>query len=174
METNTEVKTDATTVAPAKPKRVIKTAGPKPAPKAKTVLKGTVAPVPAADKPAPAPKVNQHIAAGVKSSYAGLSDIFNDNRKTAIMVGATRSTSQLTERHQKALYSLRNAYADKSFGAKGFDNGILRDLLAAGLIRVSGGVKESQAGKDYWFDAEKPVMVTITAAGRDYGKPAAK
>lgn len=120
---------------------------------------------------APAPKVHAHREAGVKADlYTGMSGMFNNNRKTAVMEAPARPTSTLTERHQKALYALRGAYADKPFPAKGFDNGILRDLRAAGLITLNGGVTENIDGKVYHLDGTTPVMVKITKEGAAYGR----
>jgi len=135
-----------------------------PAPKKKTATKAKVA---------AAPKVNPHMEAGVNiNAYAGPSSMINANRKTRIMLVGERTTGSMTERMQKALYALRKAYAGKQFPAKGFDNGIMRDLAAAGLITLKGGAKETINGKPYLIDAATPVMVNITKAGQDYGKAA--
>ena len=148
----------------------------------KTPTKPTVKAKPAKavapeSKPAAAPKVtvNQHVEAGVNvASYGGLSSFVNANRKAAVMVAPARSTSKLTERHQKALYALRGAYNGKSWGAQGFDNGVLRDLLAAGLIELSGGITEVIDGKTYHIDGPTPLRGKLTAAGLKYGVVAAK
>lgn len=114
------------------------------------------------------PKVNEHIEAGVNFAlYSGPSKGANGLRPVKIMV--KDGVDKLTDRCQKNLYALRKAYGTKAFAAKGLDNGILRDLLAAGLIAVSGGKKEVRDGKPYILDGAEPVMVKITAAGQKYG-----
>jgi len=169
METQT---TTTPTVAPAKPAKAVKARQIKTPTTTPKVVKAKPAMIKAVtEKQAPAPKVNQHVEAKVSvGDYSGLSSMINSNRKTAIMVAPARATGSLTERHQKSLYALRKAYGDKPFGAKGFDNGILRDLLAAGIIRLKGGITEVIDGKTYHLDGPTNVMVTFTPAGIAYGK----
>lgn len=168
-EAKTMNATVTNTETPKKPARQIKTPGaPQKAVKAKPAPTTEKAP-----RQAAAPKVNQHVEAKVSvGDYTGLSSMINNNRKTSVMVAPARATGSLTERHQKSLYALRKAYGDKKFGAKGFDNGVLRDLLAAGLIKLSGGVSEVIDGKTYWLDGPTPLMVNFTTAGMNYGKVA--
>lgn len=119
---------------------------------------------------APAPKVNAHIEAGVDvTAYTGDSSFVNANRKARVLVKSGKAAGDLTERCQKSLYALRKAYGSKSFGAKGFDNGVLRDLNAAGLIALSGGQEQTSDGKTYMLDGATPLTVKITAAGQKYG-----
>ena len=86
------------------------------------------------------------------------------------MLGREVAAAKVTTRAQKGLYALRKTYADKAFNPRGFDNGILRDLLGAGLITVSGGQKQVIDGKEYMIDGDKPVAAKLTAAGMAYGK----
>ncbi len=124
-----------------------------------------------ATKTAAAPKVNPHLAAGIKvSRYSGPSSFVNSNRKAKIMLGRKIEASKVTTRAQQGLYALRESYSEKSFAAGGFDNGILRDLLGAGLVKVSGGQKSLIDGKEYLQDGATPVKVQLTAAGMAYGK----
>lgn len=144
--------------APAK-KRTPRNIAVKPKPKAK---------VAAAPKE---PQVNPHIAAGVSlARYKGPSSYVNSNRSVKVMLGVRLAPSKLTSRSQGGLYALRDSYKDQPFLPKGFDNGILRNLTAAGLISLTGGQKSTIDGKDYMVDGDKPVKAKITAAGMAYGK----
>lgn len=117
------------------------------------------------------PQVNSHVEAGINVNlYDGPSSFVNGNRKTKIMLGREVAASKVTTRAQKGLYALRNTYGQKAFNPRGFDNGILRDLLGAGLITVSGGQKVTTDGHEYMVDGSQPVSVKITAAGMAYGK----
>jgi hypothetical protein len=133
---------------------------------AKAVVKPTKQ---AAEKAAPKPKVNEHVAAGVDfAKYSGTSKTANGNRKVKIMLRPYEK--DLSERMQKTLYSLREKYGDKPFIARGLDNGVLRDLAGAGLILLHGGQKQSIDGHDYMTDGATPVTVKLSAAGNRYGK----
>lgn len=116
-------------------------------------------------------QVNAHVEAGIDvRMYDGPSTFVNGNRKTKIMLGREVAASKVTTRAQKGLYALRQTYGDKAFNPRGFDNGILRDLVGAGLITVSGGQKQVIDGKEYMIDGDKPVAAKLTAAGMQYGK----
>lgn len=124
-------------------------------------------------KPAKAPVPHFHREHNVDTSgYGGVSDMINANRKTKIMIkpGGSREAGSMTERMQKSLYALRNAYGQRQFQARGFDNGVLSNLAAAGLITLDGGQTQNISGKDYLLDAETPVVAKITRAGMTYGK----
>lgn len=137
----------------------------KPAPK-KVAAKP--APKKEATKKAAAPKVNPHVEGGVKfERYAGPSKGNNGLRPVKIM--KKEPITDLTDRCRQNLYALRDQYKGSSFQARGLDNGILRDLLAAGLISVSGGQTETRDGREYILDGATPVQVKITAAGQKYG-----
>lgn len=125
-------------------------------------------------KAADAPKsVNSHLEAGINvRRYNGPSTFVNANRKTKIMLGREVVPAKLTSRAQAGFYALRDCYAQDSFNPKGFDNGILRDLVGAGLISLSGGQKSTIDGTDYMMDGAKSVIAKITAAGMAYGKAA--
>lgn len=125
-------------------------------------------------KAAEAPKsVNTHLEAGINvSRYNGPSKFVNANRKTKIMLGREVVPAKLTSRAQAGFYALRDCYDNKSFNPKGFDNGILRDLVGAGLITLSGGQKSVIDGTEYMMDGAKAVVAKITAAGMAYGKAA--
>ena len=147
------------------------------APKTPAAVKAKPAPkkVSSAPKAAPAPKVNEHIANGVTpSTYTGLSSFLNANRRVKVRVIPTRDTGSMSDRMQKSLYAMRQAYAGKHFNARGWDNGVLRDLAAAGLISLSGGQEDIIDGHTYKIDGEKPLQVLVTKAGADYGKVAPK
>jgi len=167
METKTETKTTAPAVA--KKTRVVKTPTTKvkAAPKTKPVVE-------AAEKvkKAPAPKVNVHSEAGVDTSlYAGMSSYLNANRKTRINTSLAQfDPVDLTDRQKKLLYAARSTYGEKPFQARGMDNGILAALVASGVVSASGGIRQEEAGKMYLYDAEKPVMLKVTAKGAAYGK----
>jgi hypothetical protein len=77
---------------------------------------------------------------------------------------------KLPDRKAQALYALRQAYGTKPWTPKGFDNGILRDLLAMKLVEYKGGSKQTLDGLPYLVDGATPVQFTITAAGMAYGK----
>lgn len=172
----TEVKTSATqTVEQPKktPRRRVAT-GPKSA-TGKT-SKPKAAKAKSASKPkqrerrAAAPKVNPHVAAGLSTGgWTGPSEMVNANRKVKIMVRDGRDTGSMTTRMQQSLYALRKCYGTKQFGAQGFDNGVLSNLAAAGLITFSGGQEEVIDGKPYLLDGATPVMVKVTAKGQKYG-----
>ena len=117
-------------------------------------------------KAAEKPKLtNAHADAGLKSRVARL---VRSTRKTQILK-RSKTASALTTDKRNALYDLRAFYA-KPFPARGLDNGILRDLLGAGLISVSGGQHVEINGKPYIIDGENPAVITITKAGRAFGK----
>lgn len=125
-------------------------------------------------KVAAAPKeaqANPHIAAGVSlARYKGPSSYVNSNRKVKVMLKDGVAASKLTSRAQGGFYALRDSYKDAPFQPLGFDNGVLRDLAAAGLINLTGGMKTTIDGKEYILDGDKPVKAKITAAGMAYGK----
>ena len=160
-------KAASATPAPVKPKRV---AAGKPAPtsgakpKRKPAAPAT-APATDTDKPK---AVHFHIDAGLKSRVARLT---NANRAARVLTNRVKAPGDLTDDKKRALYDLR-AFYSKPFPARGLDNGILRDLLAAKLISLSGGTDATFSGKPYKIDGEKPLTVTITKAGRAYGKTA--
>ena len=166
--TATATATVAPTVAPTAAKPAPTAAPAKPAP-TKRKRKPTAAPIAAAPaKPADKPKaVHFHADAGLKSRVARM---LNANRKTRILHIAPKSPDKLTADKRGAIYDLRAFYAAKPFPARGLDNGILRDLLAARLISVSGGQSVTDNGKQYTLDGDKPAMLTITKAGHAYGK----
>jgi len=119
---------------------------------------------------AKSPQVNQHIAGGLNTGrYKGPSNYVNGNCKTKIMLGREVDVAKLTSRAQAGFYALRDCYKANQFEPRGFDNGILRDLVGAGLITVSGGQKQTIDGKEYMLDGAQPVKVKITAAGMSYG-----
>ena len=118
---------------------------------------------------APKPKVNTHVEAGIDiGRYTGPSKFVNGNRRVKVLMGVTRD--KLTDRAASGLYALRDCYGTKAWEPKGFDNGILRDLLAMGLIEAQGGSKQTIDGAPYLVDGSKPVAFKITSAGAAYGK----
>lgn len=134
--------------------------------KVKTTAKNAAAPT-----KAKAPQMNPHIAAGISlARYKGPSSFVNSNRKVKVMLGREVAPAKVTSRAQSGLYALRDTHGGKQFTPMGFDNGILRDLLGAGLISLSGGQKQTIDGKEYMVDAETPVVAKITAKGMAYGK----
>lgn len=144
-----------------KPKAAAKAPAKKKAPARKIVTKK-------ASKAAAAPKTNAHIEAGVATD--AVRRLMNTNRPTRVMLKDKIKADQITADKRTGLYALRDCYGDKPFEARGLDNGILRDLTAAGLISLSGGQRVDDSGKFYMVDGEKPVTVKITAAGLSYGK----
>lgn len=163
MDTNTIAEVTAPPAADkaTKPKRQIKT--PKIAVKPKPVK---------ADAPVQetAATVNAHIAAGLDVNlYPGLSKFVNANRKVAVRQDVVATTEDMTDRMQKGLYALRKSYGGKSWIARGFDNGILAHLAAAGLIALDGGHVQIIDGHPKLTDGEKPVMGKLTAVGLKYG-----
>lgn len=181
MEMNEETKVAEVAVpaatAPKKVvrKRVVKVAGDKPAVEKKATatpvvkaLKGSTAPV--STGKAKVPAVHVHRAAGVDTSaYGGASDMINANRKTKVMLGKAITTGSLSDRMKTSLYALRKSYSASAFRVKGFDNGVIRDLLAAGLITLSGGTIDNIDGTQYQVDAATPVMAKFTKTGMTYG-----
>lgn len=120
---------------------------------------------------ASAPKVNTHVAAGIKTNrYTGPSSFVNGNRRVKVLQGITRD--KLTDRAASGLYALRECYGNGKWEPKGFDNGILRDLLAMGLIEATGGQTQVIDGSQYLIDAAQPVVFSITKTGMAYGKAA--
>lgn len=118
---------------------------------------------------APEPKVNTHVAAGINvNRYTGISKFVNNNRRVKVLLGVTRD--KLTDRSAQGLYALRETYGGKTFQPRGFDNGVLRDLLAMGLIEADGGSKQTIDGAPYLVDGAKPVQFKVTSAGAAYGK----
>lgn len=177
MDTQTTTPaTEAVTPAPAKkPVRQIKVSTDKPAKKATApaTSKTAIKPKPGTGttRQAAAPKTNQHVEHGLKvASYTGVSTMINNNRQARVMVAPKRATGSLTERHQKSLYALRDAYNGARFGVKGFDNGIIRDLMAAGLVKLVGGTTESLDGKTYHVDGPTALQAQLTPEGLKYGK----
>lgn len=151
----------------AKTKRQIK------APGAKSTASKVVKPKPVkaeAPKEPAAPKVNPHIEAGIDLNlYSGLSKYVNANRKVAVRQDVVATVNDMTDRMQKGLYALRRAYGSKQWVAKGFDNGILAHLAAAGLIELTGGHVQVIDGHPKLTDGTEPVRGKITAAGMKYG-----
>lgn len=118
---------------------------------------------------AAAPKVNTHVAAGINvQRYTGPSKFVNGNRRVKVLLGQTRD--KLSDRSAQGLYALRECYGSKPFEPKGFDNGVLRNLLAMGLIKAEGGSKQVIDGASYLVDGAKPVVFTINEQGMAYGK----
>lgn len=164
METKIDTKTEAATEK--KPRRIIKTGGAKPAVKAPKAPKAEVAAEPK--------RVNAHVEAGVEQLHDGLSSYINANRKVAVRTDVTAGVEDMTPRMQKGLYALRKAYGAKSWSARGFDNGVLAHLRAAGLIELTGGQVQNIDGHPKMLDASTPVVGKITAAGMKYGVATAK
>lgn len=171
METNVTETTVAETVAPAKPKRQIKS----PATKAPAAAKPAVKPKPVK---ADAPKVekpvaqNAHVAAGLDIAlYPGLSKYVNANRKVAVREDVVATTDDMTDRMKKGLYALRKAYGNKAWIVRGFDNGIIAHLASAKLIELIGGHTQMIDGHPKLTDGEKPVTARVTNLGMKYGAP---
>jgi hypothetical protein len=127
-----------------------------------------------AAKVAAAPKkeaTNAHLDAGIAvNRYTGPSSFVNANRKPQIRLGVEAVADKITDRQKAGLYALRDCYGNKQFKPRGFDNGILSMLAGAGLLKVEGGQKATINGATYQVDGDKPVVLTITAAGMTYGK----
>ena len=122
-------------------------------------------------KVAKAPAVNVHLAAGMSTAkYVGPSSFVNNNRKPQIKIADARPLGRMTDRMNAGFYALRNSYKTKAFQPRGFDNGVLRDLLASGLIAAHGGTVMDIDGAKYLVDAAKPVTFALTKAGMSYGK----
>lgn len=121
--------------------------------------------------PAPKPTMYVHQDQGVDASvYSGISSFLNANRKVKVRVDVKRSPTDATERMQKCFYAVRKAYGGKSFPSKGLDNGIVSNLIGAGLLTFSGGTKDvDTAGNSIMRDGESPLMLKLTAAGKKYG-----
>jgi hypothetical protein len=137
--------------------------------------KAKVAAAPKADnipatKVAKQPVVHVHRDAGLTIDYSGPSSPINAGRKVQIVLGITRAKDAVTDRMQKSLYGLRTKYGAQAFPAKGLDNGVLRDLLACGLISTAGGMKVNIDGKECLTDGTTQVTVHLTKAGMEYGK----
>lgn len=170
MDTTTTTEapiTEAEAATPQKPKRAIKAPGTKAPAKTAVKPKPTKAAAPAQEKAA---TINAHIAAGLDVNlYPGLSKFVNANRKVAVRTDVVATVDDMTDRMQKGLYALRKAYGGKSWSARGFDNGILAHLRAAGLIALDGGHTQTIDGHPKLTDGEKPVTGKLTAAGMKYG-----
>lgn len=125
-------------------------------------------------KVAAAPKkeaTNAHLDAGIAvNRYTGPSSFVNSNRKPQIRQGVEAVADKITDRQKAGLYALRDCYGSKTFKPRGFDNGILSMLAGAGLLSVSGGAKATINGSTYIVDGDKPVTLSITAAGMAFGK----
>lgn len=165
ITTPTEATAPETT--PAKPARKIKTPA---AVKAKTAVKPKPVKAEAPKVEAESSRVNPHVAAGLDVTlYTGLSSYVNANRKVAVRRDVTATTDDMTDRMKRGLYALRKAYGDKPWRAKGFDNGILAHLAAAGLISFSGGHEQVIDGHKKLTDGEQPVVARVTKLGMTYG-----
>lgn len=135
---------------------------------ARNVKTKTKSAAPAAKQPK-AVKTNTHIEAGVDvGRYTGVSSFVNSNRPVKVLVGVTRTN--LTDRAASGLYALRETYGNKTWNPRGFDNGILRDLVAMKLIQPTGGQTQTINGSSYLVDGAKPVQFALTAEGMAYGK----
>lgn len=148
----TTTKTSRKTVKPAAKKAPARKASP------------TKKPTQAAAKPA----TNQHADAGLK--IGDVNRLMNSNRKTHVLLKEAIPAGRISADKRASLYALRNTYGKNAFGVRGLDNGIVRDLVAAGLVSLSGGQTIADNGKNYMVDGETPVMAKITAAGMDFGK----
>ena len=153
------------TAAPAKPARAKrKPAKPKPA---------DAAPAPAA--------VNVHRGIVAADKYNGPSGYLNGNRATAIGLAtyAGRNVGGFTARTIGTLIAMRDAYGDKPFPARGFDNAVVAMLAGsvnggkpAPMLTITGGHDTTdKTGRTVRADAPgKPVMLRLTAAALAYGK----
>lgn len=126
---------------------------------------------------APAPFVHTHADAGVTgANYAGLSSYLNANRKPRVAVAGphkyNRTIAQLTPRTIGAFKAMRDAYGNKQFQQRGFDNAICAMLISAGLVRIvnGSGSTDDSGAVTFAIDGEKPLMLSVTAAGNKYGK----
>lgn len=149
-----------------RPARVIKTST--------TPSKGKVLTKPAKAAEAPKPPKEKpqhaHLAAGVKTThYTGLSSYLNDNRKAEPRILPEMATAKLSERTIKALVALREAYGQRQFTVRGFDNNIIAFLRASGLIELSGGGTKQDGNYRRMIDAATPLMGRVTAAGMKFG-----
>lgn len=148
--------TDTKKTIAAKPKRTRKV---------KTPTKTTAAAAPAKS---PESQINPHTAAGLDTRK--VARLTNAMRPVKVLTDVVRVADKLSSDKKLALYALRACYAGKAFPAFGLDGGIVRDLAAAGLIKLHGGVSSMIDGKAYLTDGETPVTIKITAAGASYGK----
>lgn len=125
---------------------------------------------PAEAKAPKAPKVHAHVEAGVDTSrYSGPSAFLNGNRKTRVRVVPAKAVSEMSDRMKAALYAMRETYGNRTFPAKGIDNGVLRDLRAAGLVELN-GTEVQEDGNPYIVDGANPATVKITPVGAAFGK----
>jgi hypothetical protein len=160
---------------PARKPRIVKTKN------ADAAKVATAAPVKAKPKltksvgaePAKPPKEkpsHYHLEHGVKPTlYTGLSSYLNDNRKAEPRELPEMSPSKLSERSIKALTALREAYGQRQFRVKGFDNNIIAFLRASKLIELSGGTTSMDGNYRRFVDGATPLMGKITAAGAKFG-----
>jgi hypothetical protein len=166
-ETNTAV---TVTEKPAKTKRVprvIKTAAGS-TPKKLTKPKAAEAAVPPkAEKPK---LVHFHIENKVDTTkYSGLSSYLNDNRKANPRDLPPMLPAKLHERSLLALAALREAYGQRQFRVRGFDNNIIAMLRAAGLIELHGGTTIQDGNYRRFVDGATPLVGKLTAQGMRYG-----
>lgn len=168
MDTNTEVTTPTTTTKQKRPPRVIKTQASE-KPKAKLSK-------PKAAEPAKPPKeakpkaVHFHVEHKVDpSKYRGLSSYLNDNRKANPRDLPEMSPSKLHERSLTALAALREAYGQRQWQVRGFDNNIIAMLRAAGLIELHGGTTIQDGNYRRFVDGATPLVAKLTTAGMRYG-----
>jgi hypothetical protein len=124
------------------------------APKAEKVTKG----------------VNPHVAVLGDGTIEGSdSGLFTTHAAVEIALIDERNPSKLPDRKRKALYKLRKGYEGRQFSGAYLDAGIMKVLLAAGLVSASGGQKVTRDGKTYLVDGETPVTMKLTSAGLKYG-----
>jgi hypothetical protein len=134
----------------------------------KTASKTAPAPAPTATA-APAPFVHVHAESGVTAKhYSGLSSYLNANRKAQIRVLPARPAATLTARMLGTLRAMRDAYGTKHFIARGFDNGAVANLIAAGMLRHI--ENSGQIAGNIISDGETPAKLSVTATGQSYGK----
>lgn len=122
-----------------------------------------------ASKAAKQPKVNPHVAAGIDVTHYEGTPVVNKGRPAMVMI--RDYSKDLTPRLQRSLYDLRDTYGTKQFGVRGLDNGVMRDLVGAGLIELIGGQQTIKDGHPHMTDGATPLMGKLSASGLKYGKP---
>lgn len=144
---------------------------------AKAVKKTSVRKVraPGAEKTA-APKAeapkksNPHLAIIPDGTLEGsTTGLFSGDRNVEIEMIDKRDPGTLTGRNKRALYKLRKGYESRQFAGAYLDKGIMKVLVASGLVAATGGQTVTKDGKRYLTDGETPVVFKLTAAGLKYG-----
>jgi len=115
-----------------------------------------------------------HATAGLTAKYyAGSSEYLNGNCVPAVLTDCNPRTT-LTARMHGTLRAMREAYGAKPFAARGIDNGVLSQLIAADMLALvaTSGTRGAhpKSGNPCAFDGATPLLCKLTASGVNSGQ----